>query len=111
MLRRSAATRPSEFDDSFDPAGLGDTLSVMEMGDCEQQRHHHQRTREPEERGPRVTVAATEAINEEGEHREGIDRANRLLAEGFRVVLIGLLAVFACYFVYVWVDSFRKVCS
>lgn len=57
----------------------------------------------------RVTVAATEVLEQEDANRESEARSRRLLAQAVSVVLQGLVAGFGCFFAYVWVNSFRKV--
>lgn len=57
----------------------------------------------------RVTVAATEERDEEGDNREREARNHRLLARVVVVALQALIVGFAGFFVYAWVNFLHKV--
>jgi len=57
----------------------------------------------------RVTVAATEARDEEGDNQEREARNHLLLAKVFSVLLKVLVMGFTCFFIYAWVDFLHKV--
>lgn len=98
LPRRSARVGASTFDDS---PGSTSTPQVdaMEMGEQGQQDSSEQR----------VTVAATEVLEQEGGNRESATCSRRLLNQVVSFVLQGLVAGFGCFCAYNWVDSFRKV--
>lgn len=105
MPRRSAEVAGTALHGSHEPTS---SLDSMEMGDRGEQRRQQQLQRDSEQR---VAVAATEVLEEEDNNRESAARSRRLLAQAVSVVLLGLVAGFGCFFAYVWVDSFRKVCT
>ncbi len=89
------------------------SIDSMERGYCGQPAGssppQQQQQQQQQDTELRVTVAATEARDEEGDNLAREARNLRLLAKGVSVLLQVLVMGFTCFFIYSWVDFLHKV--